>query len=135
MGIYPQSRIRLAVVYITCITGECSFRTVEWRVNFHQPLLEIRSLPSHAPTWVLVLEGQLQCLRASCDFSLETFHDAFCSRVGIVDYKGNIVLDTFVSPTMEVTDYRTTTTGIEPGHLLACKSRKPLFRCSDILSE
>lgn len=41
------------------------------------------------------------------------------ARVGIVDYKGNIVLDTFVSPTMEVTDYRTTTTGIEPAHLLA----------------
>ncbi|KAL4069675.1 hypothetical protein V8B97DRAFT_613109 [Scleroderma yunnanense] len=41
------------------------------------------------------------------------------ARVAVVDYKGNIVLDTFVSPTMEVGDYRTTTTGIEPAHLLS----------------
>lgn len=77
---------------------------------------------------MLVLGGQLQCLRASRDFSLGTFHHAFRSRVGIVDYKGNIVLDTFVAPTMEVTDYRTTTTGIELGHLVACESKKSPFR-------
>lgn len=41
------------------------------------------------------------------------------ARVAVVDYKGEVVLDTFVAPTMEVSDYRTTTTGIEPSHLLS----------------
>lgn len=41
------------------------------------------------------------------------------SRVSIVDFRGNEILDTFVAPTMQVSDYRTTTTGIEASHLLA----------------
>jgi hypothetical protein len=44
------------------------------------------------------------------------------SRVSIVDFRGNVMLDTFVSPTMQVSDYRTTTTGIEDSHLLTCES-------------
>ena len=44
------------------------------------------------------------------------------SRVSIVDFRGNVILDTFVAPTMQVSDYRTTTTGIEACHLLACES-------------
>lgn len=44
------------------------------------------------------------------------------SRVSIVEIKGNVMLDTFVSPTMQVSDYRTTTTGIEASHLLARES-------------
>lgn len=43
------------------------------------------------------------------------------SRVAVVDFKGSVILDTFVSPTMQVSDYRTSTTGIEACHLLAGK--------------
>lgn len=39
------------------------------------------------------------------------------ARVSIVDYKGAVVFDKFVSPTMPVTDYRTVTTGITSAHL------------------
>ncbi|KII93892.1 hypothetical protein PLICRDRAFT_171594 [Plicaturopsis crispa FD-325 SS-3] len=39
------------------------------------------------------------------------------ARVSVVDYRGQAVLDTYVAPTMQVTDYRTSTTGIEPSHL------------------
>lgn len=44
------------------------------------------------------------------------------SRVSVVDFRGNVILDTFVAPTMQVSDYRTTTTGIEACHLLARES-------------
>ncbi|KAF9244623.1 ribonuclease H-like domain-containing protein [Melanogaster broomeanus] len=50
---------------------------------------------------------------------------AMLARVSIVDFKGNVILDTFVAPTMQVTDFRTATTGIEASHLLA--SDPPLF--------
>ncbi|KAJ7580719.1 hypothetical protein C8J56DRAFT_794671 [Mycena floridula] len=39
------------------------------------------------------------------------------ARVAIVDYQGQTVLDTYVVPTVQVTDYRTATTGIQPSHL------------------
>ncbi|KAJ7580695.1 ribonuclease H-like domain-containing protein [Mycena floridula] len=39
------------------------------------------------------------------------------ARVAIVDYQGQTVLDTYVVPTVKVTDYRTATTGIQPSHL------------------
>lgn len=48
--------------------------------------------------------------------------DFIPSRVSIVDFRGDVMLDTFVAPTMQVSDYRTTTTGIEACHLLACES-------------
>ena len=35
----------------------------------------------------------------------------------MVDFRGQVVLDTYVCPTMPVTDYRTATTGIEVAHL------------------
>ncbi|KDQ63473.1 hypothetical protein JAAARDRAFT_53681 [Jaapia argillacea MUCL 33604] len=35
------------------------------------------------------------------------------ARVAIVNYRGQVVLDTFVAPTMAITDYRTATTGIQ----------------------
>ncbi|KIK70902.1 hypothetical protein GYMLUDRAFT_89902 [Collybiopsis luxurians FD-317 M1] len=38
-------------------------------------------------------------------------------RIAIVDFRGNAILDTYVAPTMKITDYRTATTGIEPAHL------------------
>ncbi|KAI9461842.1 hypothetical protein HD554DRAFT_2027971 [Boletus coccyginus] len=44
---------------------------------------------------------------------------AMLARVSIVDFRGDVILDTFVAPTMQVSDYRTTTTGIEACHLLA----------------
>ncbi|KAH9937206.1 uncharacterized protein B0H18DRAFT_1151011 [Fomitopsis serialis] len=39
------------------------------------------------------------------------------ARVSIVNYEGQTVYDTYVQPTTQVSDYRTGTTGIEPGHL------------------
>ncbi|RDB29269.1 RNA exonuclease 4 [Hypsizygus marmoreus] len=39
------------------------------------------------------------------------------ARVVIVDYRGKVVFDRYVSPTMQVTDYRTSTTGISEAHL------------------
>ncbi|TFY83998.1 hypothetical protein EWM64_g2 [Hericium alpestre] len=39
------------------------------------------------------------------------------ARVAITNYRGEVLLDCYVAPTMPVTDYRTATTGIEPGHL------------------
>ena len=45
------------------------------------------------------------------------------SRVSIVNFRGNVILDTFVAPTMQVSDYRTTTTGIEACHLVGGESK------------
>ncbi|EEB96719.1 hypothetical protein MPER_04098 [Moniliophthora perniciosa FA553] len=39
------------------------------------------------------------------------------ARIAIGDYRGHVLLDTYVAPTMKVTDYRTQTTGIQPAHL------------------
>ncbi|TFK57483.1 hypothetical protein OE88DRAFT_139281 [Heliocybe sulcata] len=39
------------------------------------------------------------------------------ARVSMADYRGNIVLDTFVRPIQPVTDYRTGETGLYPAHL------------------
>ncbi|KAJ3721484.1 ribonuclease H-like domain-containing protein [Lentinula raphanica] len=39
------------------------------------------------------------------------------ARIAIVDFRGNTILDTYVAPTMKACQYRTATTGIEPGHL------------------
>jgi hypothetical protein len=38
-------------------------------------------------------------------------------RVAIVDYQGVTLLDHFVKPTLAVSDYRTSVTGILPQHL------------------
>ncbi|KAJ7596954.1 ribonuclease H-like domain-containing protein [Mycena floridula] len=39
------------------------------------------------------------------------------ARVAVVNYQGQTVLDTFVAPTMKITDYRTAVTGIDASHL------------------
>ncbi|OBZ79783.1 RNA exonuclease 4 [Grifola frondosa] len=39
------------------------------------------------------------------------------ARVTITDYRGNVVLDSFVRPTQPVSDYRTNETGLQPAHL------------------
>ncbi|KAF8078724.1 hypothetical protein FPV67DRAFT_74741 [Lyophyllum atratum] len=39
------------------------------------------------------------------------------ARVVVVDYRGKVILDKYVSPTMQVTDYRTSTTGMTEAHL------------------
>ena len=41
----------------------------------------------------------------------------YCRRVSLVDFRGTAVLDTYVRPTMQVSDYRTSITGIEARHL------------------
>ncbi|KAI9512811.1 ribonuclease H-like domain-containing protein [Russula earlei] len=48
------------------------------------------------------------------------------ARVAICNYRGNPLLDCYVAPTMEVSDYRTSTTGITPDNLASGASpRKP----------
>jgi hypothetical protein len=44
------------------------------------------------------------------------------SRVAICNYRGAAVLECYVVPTMAVTDYRTSTTGITPAHLSSGRS-------------
>jgi hypothetical protein len=51
----------------------------------------------------------------------------YFSRVAICDYRGDPVLDCYVVPTMAVTDYRTSTTGITAAHL---SSGRPPFKIS-----
>lgn len=46
------------------------------------------------------------------------------ARVSITDYRGNVILDTFVRPTHRVEDYRTAETGIQYSHL----ANAPLFQ-------
>ncbi|KAI0296645.1 hypothetical protein BC826DRAFT_908101, partial [Russula brevipes] len=45
-------------------------------------------------------------------------------RVSLADYRGNVVLDTLVRPTHEVTNYRTAETGLVADHL----TNAPSFR-------
>ncbi len=49
--------------------------------------------------------------------------DVVFRRVSLVGYRGNILLDVYVRPTMPVTDYRTAATGIEAGHLNSGEQR------------
>lgn len=51
--------------------------------------------------------------------SVNLFLPHIASRVSLVDYRGNVILDTYVRPTMPVTDYRTASTGIEAHHLVS----------------
>jgi len=46
----------------------------------------------------------------------------FASRVAISNYRGSPLLECYVVPTMAVTDYRTSTTGITPAHLSSRRS-------------
>jgi hypothetical protein len=59
---------------------------------------------------------------------------ALHSRVAICDYRGNPVLECYVVPTMAVTDYRTSTTGITSAHLSSGRStpkkKRPLAALS-----
>ncbi|KAI0703565.1 hypothetical protein BC835DRAFT_1404068 [Cytidiella melzeri] len=45
------------------------------------------------------------------------------ARVSVVNYRGHVVMDTYVQPLMHVTDYRTAITGIEPRHLSSANAR------------
>jgi RNA exonuclease 4 len=44
------------------------------------------------------------------------------ARVSIVNHFGSVVYDTFVSPTEEVTDFRTSVSGVRPHHLKGAPS-------------
>ena len=57
----------------------------------------------------------------SCNHFTSCYHNR---RVAVADYRGQTLLFTYVQPTMTpVTDYRTSTTGIQPEHLTAGGSR------------
>jgi len=61
-----------------------------------------------------------------CQLNLIYF---ICSRVSIVNYIGETILDTYVTPTMPVTDYRSTTTGILAEHLNSGQRHRISVRC------
>ncbi|KNF01763.1 hypothetical protein PSTG_04885 [Puccinia striiformis f. sp. tritici PST-78] len=50
------------------------------------------------------------------------------ARVSIVNYYGNVVLDTYVRPKEKVTDYRTWVSGIKPQHLENASSFEDVTR-------
>jgi len=50
------------------------------------------------------------------------------ARVSIVNYYGNVVLDTYVQPKEKVTDYRTWVSGIKPEHLEDASSFEDVTR-------
>ncbi|KAL0951296.1 hypothetical protein HGRIS_008006 [Hohenbuehelia grisea] len=56
------------------------------------------------------------------------------ARVSIVDYWGKTLLDTYVAPTMQVTDYRTQVTGIEEKHLSSSKAA-PFSTVQNLISK
>ena len=43
------------------------------------------------------------------------------ARVAIVDFAGNTLLDVYVAPTHQVTDYREAKTGIKSANLYSCE--------------
>ncbi|TDL28805.1 hypothetical protein BD410DRAFT_781349 [Rickenella mellea] len=45
------------------------------------------------------------------------------ARISVCDYRGNLIVDTFVRPTQAVVDYRSAVTGLQPHHLWTA----PLF--------
>ncbi|GBE77778.1 ribonuclease H-like protein [Sparassis crispa] len=47
------------------------------------------------------------------------------ARIAIVDYRGQIVYCEYVKPDVQVSDYRTATTGIEASHLDIANGAKP----------
>ena len=49
------------------------------------------------------------------------------ARVSIVNYYGNVLLDTFVSPMQRVTDWRTKYSGIRPAQLLNSEGIPPVM--------
>ncbi|KAH9968885.1 ribonuclease H-like domain-containing protein [Russula dissimulans] len=60
------------------------------------------------------------------------------ARVAICNYRGNPLLDCYVVPTMAVSDYRTSTTGITPAHLSssdAVKFHDLQHRVADIIKD
>ncbi|QRW14764.1 nucleotide-binding frt1 [Ceratobasidium sp. AG-Ba] len=45
------------------------------------------------------------------------------ARATVIDYWGNVIFDSFVEPTEKVTNYKTTSTGIEEHHLHGSESK------------
>ncbi|KIY65132.1 hypothetical protein CYLTODRAFT_492561 [Cylindrobasidium torrendii FP15055 ss-10] len=68
------------------------------------------------------MSKQLLGISAICVGVGQSGTTSMVARVAIVNYTGHTVFDTFVQPTMPVTDYRTASTGIEPAHLTGKQS-------------
>ena len=97
------------------------------------PLLPEPNLPSlvaRFETSRLYLHACVS-LRAALPFVSIQFSHHFAAishrRVAIVDYQGGTLLDRFVKPTLPVSDYRTSVTGILPQHLESGKRRIFIF--------
>lgn len=55
------------------------------------------------------------------------------ARVSIVNYHGNVVLDTFVQPREKVTDYRTWVSGIRESDVINAPSFEEVQKKVDVL--
>lgn len=51
-------------------------------------------------------------------------HLSLDSRVSVVDYRGQVIVDTYVRPTAKVVDYRGAVTGIEAHHLTSGENER-----------
>lgn len=92
-------------------------------LRHHESVLNLclaRSLPwvPSALEWGMVVLPPWSRQFAPNESSLQANRYSVSRRVSLVNYRGTAVLDVYVQPTMEVTDYRTSTTGIEAKHLL-----------------
>ncbi|KAH9176991.1 hypothetical protein EDB89DRAFT_1937519 [Lactarius sanguifluus] len=70
------------------------------------------------------LPENFMAVSAQIVYTGDTANIPIVARVSLTDYRGNVVLDTLVRPTHEVTNYRTAETGLVAAHLV----NAPLFR-------
>ncbi|SRR6266702_1591404 len=68
------------------------------------------------------VHGRVSPHSASRGLVAEGIENGPNSRVAICNFRGATLLECYVVPTMTVTDYRTSTTGITPAHLSSRKS-------------
>lgn len=81
------------------------------------------SLPVRKPAKILLPE-HFMAVSAQTVYTGDTANIPMVARVSLADYRGNVVLDTLVRPTHEVTNYRTAETGLVSAHL----TNAPPFR-------
>ncbi|KAI0005440.1 hypothetical protein BJV74DRAFT_804377 [Russula compacta] len=95
----------------------------------HQPTLLPKTLPqpispqARKPPKILRPE-HFMAVSAQIIYTGDTANIPLLARVSLADYRGNVVLDTFVRPIHQVTNYRTAETGLVAAHL----TNAPMFR-------
>ncbi|POW17342.1 hypothetical protein PSTT_00570, partial [Puccinia striiformis] len=96
-------------------------------LSLHQPHLiqQLRSSWTFSRTALLIEHQQIRQNGGSWTRGNE---QSALARVSIVNYYGNVVLDTYVRPKEKVTDYRTWVSGIKPQHLENASSFEDVTR-------